>query len=172
MKVPEANQRQIQIEANRLKRVQRAAETQTRLAAKLQQHEVFRALYIAVARIFAQSLSAEIDILRSSVDSGAGLSLDQRWGVARQISLAPKWAPTLGQSHDRATNICTAIAQILYAQGSMGSLSGRFNIGQPLEENALHTIRGYYRRWIVSPLRRVTKVTEVSYKITFDYHAG
>ncbi|KAG9099846.1 hypothetical protein FRC07_010469 [Ceratobasidium sp. 392] len=53
----------------------------------------------------------------------------------------------------------TAIAFILHARGHMPDLPLTIS-GEMTQEDA-HTLRSYYRRWIISPLRRFTNVTEV-----------
>jgi hypothetical protein len=135
---------------------------QDRLVEKLKVDQQFRALYIAVARIFASQLAQDLAILREATQEK--MSDRDTYLVSRRISPCAKWAPSLGGSHDRSTNICTAIAQILQAEGVMTNLAGTFPVGQPIPEEETHRLRSYYRRWVISPLRRVTQVTEVYMK--------
>lgn len=75
------------------------------------------------------------------------------------LSSASKWAPTLEGFHDRATNISTAIALIMHARGHMPDLP--LQPSAELTQEDAHTLRSYYRRWIVSPLRRFVDVIEI-----------
>lgn len=124
----------------------------------------FRALYVAVARIFAKQLTEDVTVLKQLEEGpeAAKLTDDERRTLKWKIGLVGKWAPTLGASHDRQTNISTAIAQLLYANGTMSSLKlpAEFGPETTLQAKEANTIRGYYRRWIVSPLRRFIQVPE------------
>jgi hypothetical protein len=76
-----------------------------------------------------------------------------------KISSASKWAPTLEGFHDRTTNISTAVALVMHARGQMADLA--LSQSAEMNQETAHALRGYYRRWIVSPLRRFTDVIEV-----------
>lgn len=148
-----------QIKANEAK------EQHERLVKLLAQEAEFRALYIGVARLFAEKLGKELSILQRLDESQSGqpkLSDDERKDLRWQIGLVGKWAPTLGGSHDRQTNIATAIAQLLYSSGSMSSLRlpSPVTPATAVDAKSAETLRSYYRRWIISPLRRFTHVTE------------
>ncbi|OSX67327.1 hypothetical protein POSPLADRAFT_1072293 [Postia placenta MAD-698-R-SB12] len=120
----------------------------------------FRALYIAVARIFASKLAQDIGtLLRLTCSDASNLSENDKIELKFQISLAAKWAPSLGASHDRHTNIATAIASILHGQGFMSGLPAEYT-PSTLSAADAETIRGYYRRWIMAPLRRYTLIPE------------
>ncbi|KAG8736440.1 hypothetical protein FRC12_017596 [Ceratobasidium sp. 428] len=127
------------------------------LKSKLEHDKSFLALYATVAHIFADALANDITLLRkietTSTDSEALISLQS------EFTSASKWAPTLDGFHDRATNLSTAIALILHARGHMADLP--LSLSDELTQQDAHTLRSYYRRWIVSPLRRFTDVTEV-----------
>jgi len=122
-------------------------------------NDKYRALYIAIARLFAEHLRKDIKLL-DQLYSLSPHSEDQILALFRDISLASKWAPTPGGSHDRTTNIVTAICQLLFSpEGSIGS-----NAIGPLPSAAPHPVstdpgncaiyREYYQRWILTPLRR------------------
>lgn len=140
-----------------------AEEEHDRLVKALSSPE-FRALYVAVARIFAKQLAKDVTVLKQLEEGpdAAKLTDDERRTLKWKIGLVGKWAPTLGASHDRHTNISTAIAQLLYANGTMSSLKlpVKFGSNATLQAKEANTIRGYYRRWIVSPLRRFIQVPE------------
>ncbi|KAJ7614158.1 hypothetical protein FB45DRAFT_262667 [Roridomyces roridus] len=110
----------------------------------------YRALFIGVARLFSARLLADWGLFYSGQD--------------RDISLAPKWAPSPLATHDRHTNISTAIARLVYHNGPGLALPDvRFPSALkdlPLESpEATDILRSYYRRWILTPLRAVTGVT-------------
>jgi hypothetical protein len=140
-----------------------AREQYERLAKALSSSPEFRALYVAVARIFAKKLAEDLASLKQLDKGGDELSKEERVALKWEIGLVGKWAPTLGGSHDQYTNIATAIAQVLKSLGEMGSMSvpsfdatGKMSLSP---EDALK-VRGYYRRWIISPLRRQIQIPE------------
>ncbi|KAF9449270.1 hypothetical protein P691DRAFT_667831 [Macrolepiota fuliginosa MF-IS2] len=136
------------------------------LAAKLEASNKFRALYIAVARLFAEQLRGDIRILSELQDLDEKDNKEHYRALVRSISLAGKWAPTPGGSHDRVTNIATAICQLLF---SPNENSGPDSIG-PLPSTATHPIptnqhnctilRNYYHHWILRPLREILACPE------------
>ncbi|KAJ6514766.1 hypothetical protein DFH09DRAFT_1264765 [Mycena vulgaris] len=120
----------------------------------------YRALYVAVARLFAERIMADF---RLSIDCNTAENAEARAALLRQISLAPKWAPTLRGSHDRHTNIATAISRLLYhAKDSLplrfpSALKDHPALDAPEPTDIL---RSFYRRWFITPLRAATLVTE------------
>ncbi|KAG8727669.1 hypothetical protein FRC12_022328 [Ceratobasidium sp. 428] len=125
------------------------------LKVKLQRDKSFLALYATVAHIFADALANDIGLLKKIEVA----SKEEAFDLQFQLTGVSKWAPTLEGFHDRATNISTAVALIMHAQGHMADLPLTLS-GEPTQKDA-HTLRSYYRRWIVSPLRRFAEVTEV-----------
>ncbi|KAJ7662973.1 hypothetical protein B0H17DRAFT_1171606 [Mycena rosella] len=121
----------------------------------------YRALFVAVARLFSERLLTDFRLL-----SGADTEerAEARAMLLRQISLAPKWAPTLRGSHDRCTNISTAIARLLYhAKDTLPMLKfpSALKDHPSLESTeASDIMRSFYRRWFLTPLRAATLVTE------------
>jgi len=121
-------------------------------------NDKYRALYIAIARLFAEQLRKDINLLEK-LSSLSPKSEDQTLALFRDISLAGKWAPTPGGSHDRTTNIATAICQLLF---SPEENTGSNAIG-PLPSAAPHPVstdsencaiyREYFQHWILTPLR-------------------
>lgn len=96
-----------------------------------------------------------IELLKKIENSSEAEAFDLKF----EISSAAKWAPTLEGFHDRTTNMATAIALVLYARGHMPDLS--LSLSDGITQQHAQTLRSYYRRWVVSPLRRFTDVTEI-----------
>ncbi|KAG9074937.1 hypothetical protein FRC06_010370, partial [Ceratobasidium sp. 370] len=125
------------------------------LKSKLESDKSFLVLYATVAQIFADALGNDVALLKKIETASKEEALKLRF----ELTSASKWAPSLDGFHDRATNISTAIALVMHSRGHMADLPLSLS-GELSQENA-HTLRSYYRRWIVSPLRRFTEVTEV-----------
>jgi hypothetical protein len=143
-----------------LARQEKAKATHSSILDKLRHDKTFKALYIAIARIFADALKKDLDILRQVAREDTGS--DRRFELSFQISLAGKWAPSPGASHDRATGICTAISLLLCR---LGILEGVAFPASPdseaiTQEFALK-LRGIYTRCVTSPLRRFMEIPEV-----------
>jgi len=140
-------------------RMEKQRRNHRRLLEKLV-NDKYRALYIAIARLFAEHLRKDIKLL-DQLNSLSPNSEDQTLTLCRDISLAGKWAPTPGGSHDRTTNIATAICQLLFSPEE----NTGFNAIGPLPSAAPHPVstdpencaiyREYYQRWILTPLREV-----------------
>ncbi|KAJ7496916.1 hypothetical protein FB451DRAFT_1456911 [Mycena latifolia] len=132
-------------------RAARAINAHARVERKLQDPK-YRALYIAVARLFSTRLLADIHLLHTSAASQE---------LLREISLAPKWAPTPGAAHDRCTNIATAIVRLLYSENTGLQFPSALASCSSLENlEATGLLRSFYQRWILSPLRAATFVPE------------
>ncbi|KAG8704419.1 hypothetical protein FRC08_002240, partial [Ceratobasidium sp. 394] len=127
----------------------------TLLRHKLDNDNRFLALYATVAHIFADQLAKDVELLKA-IESASG---EEAFVMKFRLSNASKWAPTLEGFHDRATNIATAVALILFSRGLMPELPAEPSC--ELGQEKAQTIRSYYRRWFISPLRRFTEVTEV-----------
>ncbi|KAJ7908213.1 hypothetical protein B0H13DRAFT_1617705 [Mycena leptocephala] len=121
----------------------------------------YRALYVAIARLFAQRLLADLRLL---LESDNAETPDARKALLRNLSLAAKWAPSLLGTHDRHTNIATAISRLVYhAKDTLPT----FRFPSALENHpaldsaeASGILRSFYRRWILTPLRAASVVTE------------
>lgn len=111
-----------------------------RLVGKLAQPK-YRALYIAVSRLFAERLGEDMRILK-------------------KISLAGKWAPTPRGSHDRVTNISTAISLLLHHNKTPdgGFPSALQTSLEPKVEAVI--LRSFLQRWILKPLRQASSCPE------------
>ncbi|KAJ7817739.1 hypothetical protein B0H14DRAFT_3741543 [Mycena olivaceomarginata] len=153
----------IEIDLKPVVKAQRAAvgvANHARIARKLADPK-YRALYIAVARLFAQRLLADWRFL---LNAQVALSTDARTALLRNISLAPKWAHSLLGTHDRHTNIATAISRLIY-HGKDAFPTFRFpsaleNHPAPDSTEATDILRSFYRRWLLTPLRDAAVVTE------------
>ncbi|KAJ7253551.1 hypothetical protein C8J57DRAFT_1348451 [Mycena rebaudengoi] len=137
-----------------------AVHNHARLEQKLQDPK-YRALYITVARLFSERLLADIHLLHNSYSSDSPAA---RKELLREISLAPKWAPTPGASHDRVTNIATAIMRLLYYSKDAIPF---FHFPSALAtssslETAESTVilRSFYQRWVLTPLRGAMMIPE------------
>ncbi|KAG6848310.1 hypothetical protein H0H93_001335 [Arthromyces matolae] len=118
----------------------------------------FRALYIAVARLFSSRLVRDLQI-RDSLSVG-DLDTD-RMSSVDELSLAGKWAPTPMGSHDRVTNLATAISKLIHHSDpslKFPSALSATNPLNPVEESII--LRSFYQRWILTPLRSTLRVTE------------
>ncbi|KAH6608481.1 hypothetical protein Trco_001827 [Trichoderma cornu-damae] len=105
---------------------------------------VYRALHLAVARLFAEQLHSDLTALRSPASH-----------AKRGISLCAKWAPSHGNCHDRHTCIISSIAEILYPRESLESTVP----ASASREVYLRHAREQYRK-DVSALRRHLEVVE------------
>ncbi|KIJ06903.1 hypothetical protein PAXINDRAFT_51147, partial [Paxillus involutus ATCC 200175] len=97
---------------SRAQRVQRFADAHDRLTRKLLDKR-YLALYVAVAGLFAVRLTKDFAILEKIAALPADSGEKERMKLMGALSLAPKWAPTPGSSHDRVTNI-SAICLLLH----------------------------------------------------------
>jgi hypothetical protein len=137
-------------------RVKFAAEAHTLLLSKLSDPR-FRALYIAVARLFADELVGQTALMRRAEALSDG---EERKRILREVSLVGKWAPTPGASHDRVTSISTAIAILLHHRGAMSSLSRPVVTSDAVAADDVLVLRSFFQRWVLTPLRAAARVPE------------
>jgi hypothetical protein len=142
------------------------------LVSKLSQPK-FRALYIAVARLFAQQLVKDIRTYQKIQGLMATLkntklsprTLESMEAgrdpivLMKEISLAGKWAPTPGASHDRVTNIATAIAQLIHASQVITPVPSALNSPISSHERSV-ILRSFYQRWVLTELRQISACPE------------
>ncbi|KAI9872882.1 MAG: hypothetical protein M1830_001093 [Pleopsidium flavum] len=102
----------------------------------------YRALHLTVARLFAEQLRKDMDLLKA----GKRKDIDH-------ISLAAKWAPSLEGFHDRYTFIASSIAEILFPR-SIIRMEG------DTREIYLKRAREQYRYFALSPLRKALEIVE------------
>ncbi|KAH9930860.1 uncharacterized protein B0H18DRAFT_1116569 [Fomitopsis serialis] len=135
----------------------RAHANHARLETKLMEPE-FRALYVMVARLFAEKLTQDVSILRQMEEVKHGS--EEWWVLSKRLSLIGKWAPTPQGSHDRVTNLSTAICLLLHDAGVFSDLRVAVSRDTPLPALETHILRSYYQRWVLTPLRRTLAVPE------------
>ncbi|MCJ1322947.1 hypothetical protein MMC15_008297 [Xylographa vitiligo] len=111
---------------------------------KMLQDPFYHALHLSVARLFAQQLKKDLELLKTGSAKARS-----------NISLAAKWAPSLEGFHDKHTMIATSIAEILYPYGT--TLTDGEDMSR---EMYLKYAREHYRRDILSPLRKALQVVE------------
>jgi len=141
--------------AAREARINRGSQYHKFLVSKLSQPK-FRALYVAVARLFADRLVKDIKTLQEI----QSLKLDgDRIALVKQISLAGKWAPTPAASHDRVTNIATAISQLIHASQVISPYPSALDVSISLHERSV-ILRSFYQRWVLTELRQISEVPE------------
>ena len=147
---PAFKNNQEQEEWSRAQRVERSHRAHERLTQKLLDKR-YRALYIAVARLFAGQLAKdadvmdEIDALPTNADKG-------RMTLMHALTLASKWAPTPGGSHDRVTNISSAICLLLHKIF--------LSVAASLPVSETHLLRCAYQKQILTRGRRYTCIPE------------
>ena len=145
----------------RVQRSERFANAHTRVVRKLGENR-YRALYIAVSRLFTDQLvkdSKTLDKL-DQIAKEPGKA-KKRKGLEFALSLAAKWAPTPGGAHDRVTNIASAICILLNDdQLSWCPPVSASQSQVPVEAATLHRLRGLYQTLILTRARRALCVPE------------
>ncbi|KAL4079007.1 hypothetical protein J3A83DRAFT_4356044 [Scleroderma citrinum] len=138
----------------------RFATTYSRLTCKLTENR-YRALYIAVSRLFADQLIKDSKTL-DTLDALPTDKVKERRDLEFALSLAPKWAPTPGGSHDRITNIASAICMLLNHAHFAWSLPAPFSPLAVSEHTSadLHILRALYQKSILTRARRVLSIPE------------
>ncbi|KAK0638949.1 hypothetical protein B0T16DRAFT_422159 [Cercophora newfieldiana] len=115
----------------------------------LEDKPVYRALHLAVARLFADQLAIDIRLLRGE---------DPK--ARKNISLCAKWAPSTARFHDKHTFVVSSMAEILYPEDyfvEKGVLvAGKLDADRELY---LRHAREAYRK-DVSALRKHLEVVE------------
>lgn len=141
---PKGWRRKVEWDTAKAKELRRVWKKQQheRVVEKLQNEPFYRALHMTVARIFAQQLKEDKQLLESG---GESLS---------KISLAAKWAPTFGEFHDKHTFILSTIAEAVYPEPS--EVSPDANDREMYLRRAREALRKHY----TSPLRKALAVVE------------
>ena len=140
----------------RERRNKNAEDTHQLLLSRLSSRR-FRALYVAVARLFADKLVEQTSLMRRAEATTDG---EERDRILRDVSFVGKWAPTPSASHDKVTNISTAIAILLHRGGAMSPLSRPIDTSAAVPGDDVHVLRSFYQRWVLTPLRAAARVPE------------
>ncbi|KAG1859316.1 hypothetical protein DFJ58DRAFT_780621 [Suillus subalutaceus] len=144
---------------SRAKRVQAHGVNHALIVEKLQQPK-YRALYVAVSRLFADQLVKDVSILDRLASLPADATQKDRVSLIFSLSLATKWAPSPGGSHDRVTNITSAICILLHHAQITSSLAYKIPVTLSPSALELHVLRSFLRRHILSPSRRLKSLPE------------
>ncbi|KAF4598907.1 hypothetical protein EYR38_007319 [Pleurotus pulmonarius] len=138
-------------------RAERAVHAHKQIQHKLSQPK-YRALFIAVARLFADRLVKDLQLVSEADRLSTGVD---RILFLKQLSFAGKWAPTPGLSHDRVTNMASAICLLIQASQAFSLPSVLSDPSSTLtSRERLAVLRSFYQRWILTPLRSVEAVAE------------
>ncbi|KIJ69711.1 hypothetical protein HYDPIDRAFT_184303 [Hydnomerulius pinastri MD-312] len=150
-----------QEEWSRAQRVERHAYAHARLSRKLLDKH-YLALYVAVARLFADRLTKDYDVLTKIAALPGNANRKDRLKLMFALTFAPKWAPTPGGSHDRVTNIASAICLLLHHAQVSSSFAPKINLSpsEPLPALDMHLLRCFYQRHVLTPGRRHTCTPE------------
>ncbi|KAG1807297.1 uncharacterized protein BJ212DRAFT_1387541 [Suillus subaureus] len=140
---------------SKARRIQAHGVNHALIVEKLQQPK-YRALYIAVSRLFADQLVKDVLILDRLASLPADATQKDRVSLIFSLSLATKWAPSPGGSHDRVTNITSAICILLHHAQITSSLAHKIPI--PLSPSALELHEHFFNH---DPDRFVSYLTDV-----------
>ncbi|KAJ4490492.1 hypothetical protein J3R30DRAFT_91437 [Lentinula aciculospora] len=127
----------------------------------------YRALYVMVARLFVEQLIKDLQVAHELQHLPHN---QDRIPLLKKISLAAKWAPSPAASHDRVTNISSAIALLLHHSRSRLSQpfpsalstfdSAQFSANPELAVDQYMILRSYLGRWVLAPLRSLLLLPE------------
>jgi hypothetical protein len=135
-----------------------------RMVKKLTNDPKYRALYILVARLFAEQLRHDYIALNELKTVDKKTDKVRYWQLRRSISLAGKWAPTPAGSHDRVTNISTAICQLLFSPSEnvapFTPLPSSAPYPIPDDRANCVTLRRFYAHWLLKTLREIIACPE------------
>ncbi|KAF9226942.1 hypothetical protein BS17DRAFT_800848 [Gyrodon lividus] len=146
---------------SRARRVERFVNAHDRLTRKFLDKR-YLALYVAVARLFAVHLTKDFATLTKIAALPSDADKKERMQLMHALSLAPKWAPTPGGSHDRVTNITSAICLLVHYAQIFSSIAHRIEFSPSLALPAakMHLLRCFFQRHVLTPGRRYTCVPE------------
>lgn len=158
---PAFKNNQEQEEWSRAQRIERSRHAHDRLTQKLFDKR-YRALYVAVARLFASQLASDSDVMDKIAALPANADRDDRMALNHALSLALKWAPTPGCSHDRVTNISSAICLLLHEAQVYSPIAHRisFSVATSLPTSEMHLLRCVHQKHILTRGRRYICVPE------------
>lgn len=120
----------------------------------LENDKTYRALHFTVAFLFANQLKIDMAQLeKNRMLIKEGKMKNGRHAEGFNLSLAAKWAPSLGLSHDKHTFLATSISEILFPP----------DLYQEKDESRTHylnKVREMYRKEYCVPLRAAMDITE------------
>ncbi|KAF8549941.1 hypothetical protein OG21DRAFT_1447259 [Imleria badia] len=122
----------------------------------------YRALYVAVARLFAGQLAKDSDVMDKIAALPADADKNDRMALMYALTLVSKWAPTPGGSHDRVTNISSAICLLLHEAQVSPQIAHKISLSPTtsLPESDMHSLRYVYQKHILTRGRRYTCIPE------------
>ena len=158
---PAFQDNQEQEEWARTQRVKRSRHAHDLLGRKLLDKR-YRALYVAIARLFANQLAKDFDVMTKIAALPVDADGQDRMTLMHALTLATKWAPTPGGSHDRVTNIASAICLLLHeAQVLLSVTHGiSFSVSMALPVAEMQLLRSVYQKDILTRGRRYSCVPE------------
>ncbi|CAO3637816.1 unnamed protein product [Mucor hiemalis] len=120
----------------------------------LENDKTYRALHFTVATLFANQLKTDLAQLeKNKADIEANRLNNGPHALGFNLSLAAKWAPSLGFSFDKNTFLATSIGELLFPPCSH----------QDKDEPRVHylnKVRELYRKEYLAPLRKALNITE------------
>ncbi|KAF8549932.1 hypothetical protein OG21DRAFT_521946 [Imleria badia] len=158
---PAFKNNQEQEEWSRAQRVERSRRAHDRLMKKLLDNH-YRALYVAVSRLFAGQLAKDSDVMDKVAALPADADKNDRIALMQTLTLASKWAPTPGCSHDRVTNISSAICLLLHEAPVSFPIAHKisFSAATSLPASDMHLLRCAYQKHILTRGRGCTYIPE------------
>lgn len=150
IQLDQENAKQAKLDAQQA-RHQVQADRNVKVCQLLETDLVYRCLHLSIARLFAVQL--EKDMVQLEANKAAVLAGERKgaYALGFNLSLAAKWAPSLGHSHDKHTFLATSIAECLFS-----------NTQQDGESRAdyLNRARELYRMKYLAPLRKAIDLIE------------
>lgn len=119
----------------------------------LHEHKTYRALHFTIARLFANQLKTDMAQLQKNKAAVQENRLKGKYALGFNLSLAAKWAPSLGNCHDKHTFLATSIAELLFPPKS------HQDPGES-REHYLNKVRDLYRKQYLTPLREAIDLVE------------
>ncbi|KAF4971578.1 hypothetical protein FSARC_1644 [Fusarium sarcochroum] len=107
VKDEQGNEEKVRLSTQEFRRKTRQSRHET-ATERFKNDTVYRALHLTVARLFAEQLEKDLQLLRGNDNK-----------AKRSISLCGKWAPSHDRFHDRHTFIVSTIAEIMYPRESI-----------------------------------------------------
>lgn len=112
--------------------------------------KAYRALHFTIARLFGDQLKKDMNQLEKN---RTDTSLTGRHRLGFNLSMAAKWAPSLGLSHDKHTLLATSIAELLFPPQE-------YQDKDESREHYVNKVRELYRKKYLVPLRTAMDITE------------